>query len=136
MSVVREIKPETDLFSTCLTISYGAFHSSRPETVSVSCASQLTTTSVSRSIIGVISYFFALPYDVLLNSRTSSVDVFPSGIMPAYFPRRSLETFRLDFEDFCIFLRDFIASFKVEGILTSSFIFSLTKARCLVNWGK
>lgn len=136
MSVVREIIPDTDPFSVRLTSSYGDFQSSRPDAVSVSCRSQLTTTSVSRSILGIMNYLFTLPYDVLLNSRTISVDVLPSGMIPAYLPRSSSETFRLGFEDFCIFFSDLIASFKVEDILNSSFKVSLSKGGSLVNFVK
>ena len=122
MRVVREMVPKTDLSSTSFTISYGASQSFRPDAVSVSCISQLTTASVSRSILGPMNYFLTFPYDVLLNSRTNSVDVFPSGSIFAYFPRRASETFRRGFEDFCNFLSKSIASFKVEDMSFSLII--------------
>ena len=46
----------------------------------------------------------------------------------AYFPRRVSDTFCLDFEDFCNFLSEFIASFNVEDIISFSFSRNLFKS--------
>ena len=64
---------------------------------------------------------------MLLSSRTNSVDVFPSGITVEYLPRSVSETLRFGLEDFCSFLSEFTASFKVEDMLYFSFFATYLK---------
>lgn len=135
MRVVIEIMPVTALFSMKFMILYGASQRGLPDAVSVSCISQLITTSVSRKSRCVSKgYPLTLPYIVFLKSFMNSVEDFSGGIIPSYLPRSSSETFFEGSEGTDNDLIELTASFNVVDILNTSSEVSLTKRREGVNY--
>lgn len=94
-TVVRGIKPYRfpDIISKCFMILYGAVQSSRPDTVSISCVSQFTITSVSKNILFSLIYSLTLLCMVARSFLINSVDVISEGITSRYLPSNSFEIF-------------------------------------------